>query len=158
MKILTIQLATRGKHSPIRERGVPMLPSPQTSLICEAKSALSFRNQPLHTGEYWQCRNLAEARDQTEEILHEQPRWRNVIQKNTFKKMVRPNSSSNLTSFGSTMHGVCKVRPLEHAVFTETNEKRRGHQSKNFIITTFRRHLQRWNITRLENLKGRRPG
>lgn len=43
-------------------------------------------------------------------------------------KMVQPNSSPNLTGFGSTMHGVYKVPPLQHAIFTETNESRRTYQ------------------------------
>lgn len=42
--------------------------------------------------------------------------------------MVQPNSSPNLTGFGSTMHGVYKVPPLQHAIFTETNESRRTYQ------------------------------
>lgn len=46
--------------------------------------------------------------------------------------MVRPNSYPNLTGFGSTMHGVYKVPPLRHAIFTETNEWRRGTSVRQF--------------------------
>lgn len=116
--------------------------------LCEAKSAHSSFNQLLHIK-----RGTHQKKSNINSRVGEMS-----FRENKVTKTVQTNSSPNLTGFGSTMHGVYKVPPPQHAIFTETNEWRRAHRLNNLIITTFRRRLlQRQYITQLQNLKESRP-